>query len=86
MSEDTTTQAAEEETEETTEDSTEEKTKKTVLYCKTRAALTAEDLTSIKSALEEEGYCLTPSEEGDKVMIQREEVEDKSDVLSEVLG
>lgn len=83
MSEESESQDAETTTEESTENNT---TQKTVLYCKTRAALTTEDLKSIKSALEDENYTLTPSDEGDKVMIQREEVEDKSDVLSEVLG
>lgn len=65
----------------TTEEST-ENNMKTILYCKTRAALSAKDLETISEVLSEEGYVLTPSDEGDKVMIQREKEEEAADVLS----
>lgn len=75
-----------EDAQDTTEETAENDGAKTVLYCKTRAALRAEDLRAIKNALGEEGYSLVPSEDGSKVMIQREQEEDKSDVVADVLA
>lgn len=90
MSEDADPQDAEDTTEESTEEQTEESTeeetpRKTILYAKTRAALRAEDLREIRDALPDE-YSLVPSDDGSKIMIQREQEEDKSDVVADVLA
>lgn len=55
---------------------------KTILYCKVRDSLTAEDLRTIKDALEEDGYFLKPSEDGSKLMIQREKLQGTIDFNS----
>lgn len=67
----------------TTDESTSNGT--TVLYAMTREALTAQDLQEIRDALEDAGYTLTPSSDGDNVMVQRKESRDSVDV-QDVLG
>ena len=65
MSEDNTSQDA--------ESTAEEKVGTTVMYAMTRESLTAEDVSNIKTALEDAGYFLEASSDGNNVMIKREE-------------
>jgi hypothetical protein len=51
----------------------------TVLYCHVRKAMTKEDLVSIKDAMEEIGFELTPAESGDHLMVSRKEQGDAVD-------
>lgn len=72
------------------EDTTEAQTqtdddKKTILYAMTREALRAEDLSEIRDALEDAGYYLTPSEDGENIMIQRDKNTGTGVDVSEVL-
>jgi hypothetical protein len=70
----------------TTEESTQNNSEgTTVLYAMTREALTAKDLKKIRDGLESEGFTLTPSSDGDNVMIQRKESTEGVDV-QDVLG
>ena len=81
MSEDNSSSGAEDTTEQNSADN-----KKTILYAMTREALRAEDLTAIRDALDDEGYTLKPSEDGENIMIQRDKDTGTGVDVSDVLG
>jgi len=78
-------EANESEDAQTTTDESTENNGTTVLYAMTREALTAQDLKDIRDGLEDKGYTLTPSSDGDNVMIQRKDSTEGVDV-QDVLG
>lgn len=58
-----------------------ESTMKTILYCKVRDALTQEDLLAVRDALNSQGYSLSRSDDGSKILIRREKEEEAVDIL-----
>lgn len=69
---------------ETTEEESEKM--KTMLYAFPREALRASDLKEIRDALEDAGYSMTTSEDGDNVMIQRPKETGTNVNVTDVLG
>ena len=79
MSENESTQDAEKNSAET------EKVGTTILYAMTREALTGEDVSALRNALEDEGYFMEKSSDGNNVMIKREEgTRNRNDPLAEL--